>query len=162
MCLETNLRDLWPTWTVRLSESEISFILVKIEPFKKWNINNLQSEQRRRKCRAPWGVWGLCCRSGKWYMILLCDLSSPTPSSLCFLFFISRRRGERRLAKLTDGCSVYDKNLGLKLRVMSRVWQKMKSEPLPFPSPTHLGYLCIAKFWSVIVTGSSHLQRRKT
>lgn len=141
-CVWIQLEKLMTHLNHKAEQEWMKFDFVKIEPFNKWNINKLQSEQRGRNCRAPWGVWGgPCCRSGNWYVILLCGISSPTASSLfCFLYF---SKGDKRPhAKLNW------QMLGVKIQSLVLNWrwcqgfsQKMKGKPVAFPSPTHLSYL---------------------
>lgn len=58
----TNMYIWNPTWEnyvpLELVAEKAKFNLDKMKPVKKWNINNLQSEQWQRKLQGSVGSWG--------------------------------------------------------------------------------------------------------
>lgn len=139
--LGSNLRELCATWTRGREKEKVKFDLDKMKPVKKWNINNLQSEQRQTE------LWGSIGSSGKklkiWRLIYdasaRLNLTDSFKSLFSFLYF---SRGKRQLTKINDRRSAKNRNIGHKLEMMSNPWGKMKGDPVVREATVFWGTLC--------------------
>lgn len=78
---------------------------------------------------APWGVRGNMLKI--WKLIYDTPAQLNLAGSFKLLFsFLYFGWGKRQLAKINDRCSAKNKNIGHKLKMMSRFQGKMKGKPV--------------------------------